>query len=68
MKLHEMVNNRDFNISEYKVYFGVWNDGGELLWRSRDDGKITSDDTISQYSISYITVDVATGEIVIEVL
>lgn len=69
MKLRELVNNRNFDINaDYKVYYGTWNDGGELFWSSRQNGKLTDDDLISAYDITYMTVDTDTSEIVIEVL
>lgn len=68
MKLKEFLVNRDFDVNaEYAIYSGTWNDGGELIWRSKEDGKISYDDLISQYDVTYITMNCDTREIIIEV-
>ena len=68
MKLKEFLVNRDFDVNaEYAIYNGTWNDGGECLWRSKEDGKISDDELIAQYDITYVTIDCNTQEIIIEV-
>lgn len=68
MKLKELIANRDFDVNaEYNIYYGVWNDGGECMWDSTQDGRLSHDDVIAQYDITYITVDVTTRKIIIEV-
>ena len=67
MKVRELIANRDFDISaEYKVYHGVWNDGGECIWDSVM-GRLSQDDLIAQYDITYITVNIDARKIIIEV-
>lgn len=67
MKLKDFVANRDFDVNaDYEIYHGVWNDGGECIWDS-NMGRLSQDDLIAQYNITYITVDVSTGNIIIEV-
>jgi len=68
MKLKEFVANRNFDVNaEYDIYYGTWNDDGELIWSSVEDGRISEDDDIAQYNITYITVDANTRKIIIEV-
>ena len=67
MKLKDFIANRDFDVNaEYKIYHGVWNDGGECIWDSVM-GRLSQDDLIAQYNITYITVDIDTKKIIIEV-
>lgn len=67
MKLKDFVANRDFDVNaDYEIYHGAWNDGGERIWDSVM-GSLSQDDLIAQYNITYITVDVRTGNIIIEV-
>lgn len=54
----DIVCNRNFDVNcEYEVYLGVHDDGGELLWSSCKDGKLTEDDLVAGMCVSYITVD-----------
>lgn len=58
LKLKDVVCNRNFDVNcEYEVYLGVHDDGGELLWSSQKDGKLSEDDPVANMSISYMTVD-----------
>ena len=67
MKLKDFIANRDFDVNaEYKIYRGVWNDNGECIWDSVM-GRLSQDDLIAQYNITYITVDIDTRKIIIEV-
>lgn len=68
MKLKDFITNRNFDVNaEYKIYHGIWNDDGECIWDSTKDGRLSEDDFISQYNITYVTVDVDTRQIVIEI-
>ena len=67
MKLKDFIANRDFDVNaDYEIYHGIWNDGGECIWDSVM-GRLSQDDLIAQYNITYITVDVDTRKIIIEV-
>ena len=66
MKLKDFIANRNFDVNaDYKVYHGIWNDGGECIWDSIM-GRLSQDDLVAQYDISYVTTD-DTGRIIIEV-
>ena len=68
MKLKEFLVNRDFDVNaEYAIYYETWDDGGECLWISKEDGKISCDDLVSQYDVTYITINCDTREMIIEV-
>ena len=68
MKLKDFIANRDFDVNaEYAVYNGVWDDDGLCIWDSVQDGRLSHDDITSQYEITYITVDVDTRKLIIEV-
>ena len=67
MKLKDFIANRDFDVNaDYEIYHRVWNDGGECIWDSVM-GRLSQDDLIAQYNITYITVDINTRKIIIEV-
>ena len=56
LKLKDVVCNRNFDVNcEYDVYYGVHDDGGELLWSSSKDGKLCEDDPVVNMNISYMT-------------
>ena len=67
MKLKDFIANRDFDVNaDYEIYHGVWNDGGECISDSVM-GRLSQDDLIAQYDITYITVDIDARKIIIEV-
>lgn len=52
---------------EYVVYHGVHEDG-DILWSTSANSRLTEDDTISSYVVSYLTIDKETGRLIIETL
>lgn len=58
IKLADILCNREFDVNcNYKVYYGTWDDSGELLWDSTTQGRIDEDNDIASYTVSYITVN-----------
>lgn len=52
---------------EYAVYHGVHEDG-DILWASEVNGPLTPDDLISNYVVTYVTIDWEFKRLIIETL
>lgn len=52
---------------EYTIYHGVHEDG-DVLWTSEVNGPLTPDDAISNYVVTYMTIDWANKRLIIETL
>lgn len=65
--LHTLLCNREFDVNaNYRIYYGVHDDGGELLWDSKIDGNISCND-FTGYHITYITTDKENSDLIIEI-
>lgn len=52
---------------EYTVYHGVHEDG-DILWSTSVNSRLTEDDIISSYVVTYLTIDKETKRLIIETL
>ena len=67
MKIKDFIHaNFDINC-DYKIYRGVWNDDGTLLWQTRAQAYPGKGFPWLEEDIKYITIDVKSKELVIEI-
>lgn len=68
MVLGDVVYNNDFDTNlHYKVFHGVWDDDGTMLWNTLENGYDKPSDALLNRKIVYMTIDIDEGSLVIEV-